>query len=151
MIPKRTLTAIAILFSVLTLAGCATTRAKKPDPVTEANNQITQLHAEIESKDRQIQELQGRVDSYERAMSSSAFTTNVTPQGGGIVRSSIVKVAGVSVADVQRALARAGFDPGPADGKAGKKTKSAIRQFQRSNGLGADGVVGSRTWAALNA
>jgi hypothetical protein len=37
------------------------------------------------------------------------------------------------------------------DGKIGPMTRSAIRSFQRQNGLDADGIVGSKTEAALNA
>lgn len=36
------------------------------------------------------------------------------------------------------------------DGIFGPGTRSAVQAFQRKNGLEADGVVGSKTWAALN-
>ena len=35
---------------------------------------------------------------------------------------------------IQAALANAGFDPGPADGKFGPKTRTAIQEWQRANG-----------------
>jgi peptidoglycan hydrolase-like protein with peptidoglycan-binding domain len=57
----------------------------------------------------------------------------------------------VSATELQRALLRAGFDPGPVDGKLGKKTKAAVKAFQRKQGLTADGVVGEKTWSALSA
>ena len=52
--------------------------------------------------------------------------------------------------DVQQALRNAGLYQGPVDGKPGPLTKAAIREFQRANGLKADGVVGKRTWEKLS-
>lgn len=53
------------------------------------------------------------------------------------------------IRQIQLALRQAGFDPGPADGKMGTRTKVAIRDFQLANGLQADGKVGPRTWSKL--
>ncbi len=58
---------------------------------------------------------------------------------------------GDAVLRLQEALGRLGFDPGPADGVFGLRTESAVRKYQRSRGLIADGVCGPRTWAAINA
>jgi membrane-bound lytic murein transglycosylase B len=41
----------------------------------------------------------------------------------------------------QRDLAKAGFDPGPADGVIGANTRSALRAWQKSRGLPADGYL----------
>lgn len=53
------------------------------------------------------------------------------------------------VADVQNALIKKGYDPGPADGVFGAKTDAAVRAFQRASDLTEDGVVGPATAAAL--
>lgn len=53
------------------------------------------------------------------------------------------------VREVQQALKAAGFDPGPVDGKMGHRTQTAVRDFQRSQGLEPDGKVGPKTWAKL--
>jgi len=50
---------------------------------------------------------------------------------------------------IQKALKHAGFYKGAIDGKVGPRTKSAIREFQKANGLTADGSVGDKTWQAL--
>ncbi len=55
-----------------------------------------------------------------------------------------------SVADIQTALKNAGFYTGSVDGKIGPKTKAAIEEFQRANGLGVDGKVGPKTWSLLS-
>lgn len=53
-----------------------------------------------------------------------------------------------AVEGLQRALARAGF-PVTIDGAFGAGTEAMVRAFQRAKGLGDDGLVGPRTWAAL--
>ncbi|MBF0493908.1 MAG: peptidoglycan-binding protein [Candidatus Omnitrophica bacterium] len=50
---------------------------------------------------------------------------------------------------IQAALATAGFYTGAIDGIIGPNTKKAIMEFQAANGLNADGVVDSKTKAAL--
>jgi peptidoglycan hydrolase-like protein with peptidoglycan-binding domain len=54
---------------------------------------------------------------------------------------------------LQRALVRAGFDPGPVNGdfRPGSMTAAAVRGFQAANGLVANGIVGPETWLALPA
>ncbi len=50
---------------------------------------------------------------------------------------------------IQTALRNAGLYSGNIDGKIGPKTKSAIEEFQKANGLKVDGKVGPQTWAAM--
>lgn len=44
------------------------------------------------------------------------------------------------VKDVQAALGQAGYNPGPADGIIGPRTRDAITAYQRDNDLSADGM-----------
>src|SRR6185436_12729076 len=46
-------------------------------------------------------------------------------------------------------LRAAGFNPGASDGDFGPKTLAAVKAFQRSRGIGADGIVGAQTWGKL--
>src|SRR3989454_8043846 len=56
---------------------------------------------------------------------------------------------GPEVARIQKRLQELGNYLGPIDGIFGGGTEAAIRTFQQSANLAADGRVGSQTWAAL--
>lgn len=51
--------------------------------------------------------------------------------------------------DLQRALKDRGYDPGPVDGIIGAGTKKALRSFQQSAGLPADGYASAKVLEAL--
>ena len=54
-----------------------------------------------------------------------------------------------SIKDIQTFLNCNGFSPGPIDGVSGGRTTSAIKSFQATVGLSADGVVGPATKLAM--
>ena len=56
---------------------------------------------------------------------------------------------GPEVKNLQERLTRLGHDCGGADGDFGEHTGKAVRAFQAALGLAADGVVGPKTWAAI--
>jgi peptidoglycan hydrolase-like protein with peptidoglycan-binding domain len=60
-----------------------------------------------------------------------------------------VRARGWDVAALQFLLAGHGFPSGPVDGGLGLRTDAALRRFQAWAGLGADGVAGPGTLAAL--
>ena len=56
---------------------------------------------------------------------------------------------GEDVKALKQALIKAGFTAIVVDGKFGRGTEQAVRDFQRKNGLTADGAVGPQTRAKL--
>lgn len=52
--------------------------------------------------------------------------------------------------EIQTALRNAGYYLGKVDGKLGPMSKKAIEEFQKANGLKADGKVGPKTWGILS-
>lgn len=57
---------------------------------------------------------------------------------------------GFAVKKVQELLVKSGFlKDKDVDGIFGRGTEKAVKDFQKANGLGADGIVGKNTWKAL--
>lgn len=50
---------------------------------------------------------------------------------------------------LQRRLTELGYNPGVVDGVFGYITEQAVKNFQATHGLTIDGIVGSKTWPAL--
>ena len=57
--------------------------------------------------------------------------------------------SGKEVRQIQEKLKRWGYYTGSVDGIYGSKTEQAVKKFQRSNGLTADGIAGKATLAAM--
>ncbi|MCL6557616.1 MAG: peptidoglycan-binding protein [Firmicutes bacterium] len=56
---------------------------------------------------------------------------------------------GPCVGLVQQLLIQKGYNPGPVDCVFGSQTEAAVKQFQAAAGLVVDGIVGPKTWLAL--
>lgn len=122
------------------VAGCSSlsgTRAKKDqDPL---NTRLAALEGQVTALNQRVEELA------QAGPAQQAAGFEVTPGAGSPAQSA----QKFTVRQIQRALASAGFYKGTVDGKEGPKTKVAVREFQRAQGLKVDGVVGSSTRQAL--
>jgi len=121
---------------VLALSGCAAT---KKDVSTAQSGQelqarVADLEAQLKDKDSQIQDLQSKLARTQK----------------GVVVTPAVDFSKATPKQIQAALKNAGFYNGTIDGKVGKVTKDAIKEFQKANGLNPDGVIGKQTWAKLS-
>lgn len=74
-------------------------------------------------------------------------TATVPPVSGATSASEMGKLEHNK--EIQTALKAAKFYTGEIDGKIGPRTKRAIVEFQKANGLKPDGKVGPKTWAEL--
>lgn len=77
------------------------------------------------------------------AGTSAGGTCNVT------VKEVSTGSTGRAVRNLQLILNNRGYNCGTVDGDFGSKTKAAVIAFQKAQGLGADGIVGTKTWTAL--
>ena len=57
----------------------------------------------------------------------------------------VPQTAPMTIAEAQKRLATLGYDPGPADGKLGARTVSALQKFQRDRGISVSGRLDSAT------
>lgn len=94
-----------------------------------------------------------------RSIGMSGWTHYAIPKGlykEGEIPTTTIKptlrkgAEGDLVRELQERLDSLGYDCGKADGKFGAKTKAAVERFQKDRGLTADGIVGAKTWKALD-
>jgi peptidoglycan hydrolase-like protein with peptidoglycan-binding domain len=53
------------------------------------------------------------------------------------------------IAEIQRAMKKAGFEPGPVDGQLRAQTMNAVNRYQQANNLPVDGFLNLETVKAL--
>jgi localization factor PodJL len=77
--------------------------------------------------------------------------TVTTPAGGweGATAGVTESDRGALVKKIQTLLAEQGYDPGPADGFEGPKTRDAVRAFQRTLGMSETGQISADLADAL--
>ena len=59
--------------------------------------------------------------------------------------------SGLPVRRLQSRMSAVGLDTGGVDGRFGATTEQAVKQLQQRSELGVDGVVGTKTWAIVEA
>lgn len=74
---------------------------------------------------------------------------NVFMNGNNIIALSKYGSRGSEVTQIQTKLKRWGYYKGSVDGIYGSQTVSAVKYFQRKNGLAVDGIAGKNTLAAM--
>ena len=94
-----------------------------------------------------VQVVNGLACEIDRGLWSIVSEGNARPQGGTTTRTTDTtpkpakpRYDRVMVRDTQSLLASLGYQPGPADGAYGPRTKGAVQDYQRAKGLTADGV-----------
>ncbi|MFH1338927.1 MAG: peptidoglycan-binding domain-containing protein [Candidatus Omnitrophota bacterium] len=133
---------LSLIVIVLSISGCASLRKDTRSAQTqELQTQVTKLKEELRQKNEEVNSLQWQLREAQRPKAASGTVVKAKTTGGDIVK--------MTPKNLQLALKKAGFYDGPVDGKIGKRTKQAIVDFQKANGLTADGVTGEKTWSKL--
>ena len=83
--------------------------------------------------------------------SAKLYASNVVSNTVSSTQTLRVGAVSDAVRDMQNRLITLGYlENGEADGKFGVKTSLALIEFQKANGLSADGIAGTKTFAKLN-
>ena len=142
---------LLVTFVILNLTGCVATRKSVMNQSDQyLQTRVNQLEYETKEKDRKISDLEYELDAA-RAKSEKPKEIKVYSEKSTKAQEVKKKTESQQPAPkkIQLALKKAGFYKGSIDGEIGKGTKKAILDFQKSNGLKTDGIVGKTTWSKL--
>ena len=121
---------------IFVLSGCATMNKNDELLNQGLRNKVLALETQLKEKDDEINSLKETpVQSSEDLNASASKVGEVNQQADS--------------KQIQTALKNAGYYQGMVDGKMGKRTRRAVRKFQKANNLPVDGHVGKNTWMVL--
>ncbi len=137
--------AVLALFVVVALSGCATAQKKRQEELQGIKTKVDTIESRlegIEARQVEAERLSAEQAQMEEMRAEKMASTNISVRHGSAKSKEHTK-------EIQAALKNAGFYSGIIDGVKGRKTRKAIREFQKANGLISDGVVGKKTWELL--
>jgi murein L,D-transpeptidase YcbB/YkuD len=132
------------------ITGCSTVSSKR---LNGLETKVSTLEAKVDSVEQRQSAIEGQTGESRESVGylkgkvdsrgpSTVVVTGTQGNEGYLYKSG---KKSLTHKEIQLALKNAGFYNGPIDGKIGKNTKKAIREFQKTNGLKADGIVGPKT------
>ncbi len=149
---KISFIAIALIICAsLTVSGCSSAQKKLSEEVKGIKTKVETLETRVEGveskqteTERLAMEQAQKAEEMRAERARPAASSNVGIKHKGSAQNK------ARIREIQTCLKNAGFYKGDVDGVKGRKTRAAIRKFQKENGLAADGVVGKRTWELLS-
>lgn len=109
----------------------------------------TELVPELEVDEQPLDDLEPELPPSppsDDTAGQTAKSLRIDPDGESLRSGS----SGDRVERLQRSLRALGFDAGTPDGAYGAQTETAVKSFQRQNGLENDGIAGAQTIKAIN-
>jgi outer membrane murein-binding lipoprotein Lpp len=151
MFRKSLAVVVVIAATALVVSGCSTMPKKVKEEISGLRTKVDTLESRVdtvESKQAEVEKAtveQSQVIEQLKSQKPSGPVTNISVKE----RDEESLTPKDKTKEIQGYLKKAGYYDGKIDGIKGTQTKKAIRDFQRSNGLRADGVVGPKTWELL--
>ncbi len=124
---------LVMVSAAFLISGCTSS-----EKVGELEKKMEEIRSDLDFYKSKVDSLEARQDTFENKFAAKQQETTV-PKSDTVL----------SAQDIQTALKNAGFYSGEIDGKIGPETDKAIRSFQETNGLEADGIVGTKTKGLL--
>ena len=159
-----------LIQAVLLLAGCATvSRRELDEEIQDLRRQMSSLSTQAKQKDEQIASLERSlndksvdekiqaelkekerlVSSLQEALDKEAKERAKLAERLDVLTGKYKPTPNSSIKQIQIALQNAGYDPGAIDGLMGSRSRKAIRDFQKDNGLDITGKIDKVTWEKL--
>ena len=125
---KKIVAVVGFALALPLLAGCGAQVRILSLELRELKGRVSHLETQFGRHDEGLRELQTQVEQ-----------NSIQPQAKQVSTSKPFRPAPSKVKlttrEIQTALRNAGHNPGPVDGKVGRRTVSATRAFQRNLGL----------------
>ena len=137
---------ILACFIFLAVSGCGTVPKKFKEEVGGIKTRVETLESRVEgveSKQADVERVAGEQTQAIDELKTRRARTNI-----GVKARHFKSKEGLK--EIQTCLKNAGFYDGEIDGIKGKRTRKAVREFQKANGLTADGIVGKKTWELMS-
>jgi len=132
---------VIALFVAVTVCGCASAPEKMQEEVAGIKTRVETLETKVEGVEaKQAEAEKAAVEQTQSLEQMKGTNISIKSRAKGSER----------VREIQTCLKSAGYYTGNIDGVKGSMTKKAIKEFQKANGLEADGVVGKKTWEILS-
>ena len=146
---RKSLIGLSVMvLTAFVISGCGTSQKKVQSEVTGIKTRVETLESRVEGVESKQADVERTTAEQAQALDDLKSAKTSQPNTNISIKSRENVHAG-RIRDVQQALKNAGYYDGKIDGVKGKNTKKAVKDFQKANGLKADGVVGSRTWDLL--
>jgi len=119
---------------------------KERDQLYEELKNVSKMFQKaLQEERREREDLKAKIEKLQKLLQEAKAKKTTAPKP--VKR--IYPKGSEKVRLVQEALKKAGYDPGPIDGKFGPLTSRALREFQKDVGLPVTGKIDEKTWELL--